>query len=66
MDKVQDQHPPPHRRYLVYRSGLHFVATPCYGMHLPWWVPMTPAGELPPIDMKPTDEWVVIAQGDQR
>ena len=34
--------PAPHAQYEVWRkeTGI-FVATPCYGMHAPWWVPRT-------------------------
>lgn len=55
--KVKDAHPRPHARYTVRRDGNWFVATPCYGMHAPWWVPSSPTGETEPIDMRDTDEW---------
>jgi len=42
---VSETYPTPHRRYLVKRGYYHFVATPCYGMHDPWWNPMGPDGE---------------------
>ncbi len=34
-----------------------FTATPCYGMHEPWWVVKTMEGEAPPVPMKDEDEW---------
>ncbi len=39
---ISDERPAPHARYEVWREEAgHFVATPCYGMHAPWWVPLT-------------------------
>jgi hypothetical protein len=49
--------PPPHRRYLVRRDGIVFTATPCYGLHAPWWVVKTMDGEAPPVAMRDGDEW---------
>jgi hypothetical protein len=60
MQQVKGEHPPPHARYLVERNGRHFVATPCYGMHSPWWVPMTPDGESEPISIEGTDKWMPL------
>lgn len=57
-------HPPRHARYLVRRQGRTFVATPCYGMHMPWWVPMTHDRELDPIDMAAGDQWIPLAALD--
>ena len=51
---------PPHARYLVQRQRFQFVATPCYGMHAPWWVPMTPTGESDPIATEPDDTWISL------
>ena len=52
--EVSSVAPVPHTKYLVHRAGWGpFVATPCYGMHEPWWVPY--AGEAePPYVGKPT------------
>jgi len=58
--QIQGQHPQPHARYLVKRGHYTFVATPCYGMHAPWWVPMKHDGELEPISMESTDKWMPI------
>ena len=55
--KLNDEFPPPHQRYLVKRNGREFVATPCYGMHDPLWVPSIPDGEAEPVIMHPDDEW---------
>lgn len=56
--KVADKQPRPHARYLVRRDGATHTATPCYGMHAPWWVPMGINGrEYDPVDMRDTDEW---------
>jgi hypothetical protein len=53
-------HPPPHAKYIVRRGLAHFIATPCYGMHAPWWVPSNPDGESPPIDMEDGDAWAAL------
>lgn len=59
--KVKGQHPAPHAKYLVERDGILFTATPCYGMHEPWWVVRTMAshnmGEVEPVPMRPDDAW---------
>ncbi|KRT69340.1 MAG: hypothetical protein XU15_C0011G0166 [candidate division NC10 bacterium CSP1-5] len=59
--RISDLHPEPHRKYIVLRDGLLFTATPCYGMHSPWWVVKTmghsSGDEAPPEDMQPNDEW---------
>ena len=37
---IEKAQPPPHRVYRVWRKDVGcFDATPCYGMHAPWWVP---------------------------
>jgi len=38
---VRAAHPQPHKVYRVYSTATDqvFDATPCYGMHEPWWVP---------------------------
>lgn len=53
-----DRKPEPHRRYLVLRSGRWFVATPCYGMHSPWWVPSGPLKDGDPVGMEDGDQWI--------
>lgn len=58
MTQVEDKYPPPHTIYLVKRGNYMFVATPCYGMHNPWWVTMTHDKELEPIKIEPTDKWI--------
>lgn len=58
--KVTDSYPPPHAKYTVKRGDyapIYFVATPCYGMHSPWWVPSTPQGETDPINIESIDSW---------
>lgn len=61
---VKDAHPEPHARYVVKRDGLIFTATPCYGMHAPWWVVRTMADHHPneaaPEPMRDSDEWLPI------
>lgn len=60
--RIADEKPRPHARYHVRRGDLLFTATPCYGMHVPWWVPRVPdQGDMPietaPISMHDDDEW---------
>lgn len=54
------KHPKPHARYLIRRDGVLFMATPCYGMHNPWWVVKTLEGEAPPVAILDTDEWMPL------
>jgi hypothetical protein len=54
-------HPDPHAKYFVRRDGYIVVATPCYGMHHPWWVVKTLEGEAEPVRMADTDEWSPIS-----
>lgn len=54
---VKDQHPRAHQKYIVKRNGFQHTATPCYGMHMPWWVVMTMQGEVEPVDMQDGDLW---------
>jgi hypothetical protein len=35
---VRDAHPPKHAKYVVLRDAWLYTATPCYGMHDPWWI----------------------------
>lgn len=70
--KVGDLHPSPHAQYLVRREGVIHTATPCYGMHAPWWVQkvmngmfssgatFSPTVENEPIAMLDGDEWKEI------
>lgn len=55
--RIADAHPAPHARYLVCRERVAFVATPCYGLHVPWWVPSGAMGELDPVGFQPEDLW---------
>lgn len=53
--------PAPHAKYQVKRNGSVHTATPCYGMHAPWWVPTSITGaECEPVTMLDTDEWQPI------
>lgn len=39
---ISTESPRPHARYEVRRDDVGvFAATPCYGLHEPWWVPLT-------------------------
>lgn len=59
--KVADAKPRPHARYTVRRDGNTHTATPCYGMHAPWWVPVSIDGvEYDPTTMLDTDEWLPL------
>lgn len=51
--------PPPHAgEWLVERPGVGpFVATVCYGMHSPWWVPAIGGPQAQPVPMMPGDRW---------
>ena len=57
---LPEKHPPPHARYLLERDGVVFTATPCYGMHAPWWVVKTLDGEAEPQAMQDGDKWTAI------
>jgi len=68
--KVGDKKPGPGGKYLVCRDSHNFVATVCYGMHDPWWVPHVPkvavhhpTGEITPVNMLVTDTWIEIDLG---
>lgn len=54
---LPESYPPPHARYLLERDGVTFTATPCYGMHEPWWVVKTLTGEAEPERMQAGDKW---------
>jgi hypothetical protein len=61
--KVSDRQPAPHAKYLLLRDDTICTATPCYGMHAPWWVPRVISGEeTEPITMLDTDEWLPLGQ----
>lgn len=62
MQQVEGKYPPPHSQYLVQRGRSLFIATPCYGMHSPWWVPDSPTGETEPINILADDKWMPIDQ----
>ena len=57
--RVGDKKPPPHDRYRVCRDEKLFDATPCYGLHHPWWVPRNgfTLAESEPINMHDDDCW---------
>lgn len=68
---VAKEKPRPHARYHVRRGDLLFTATPCYGMHAPWWVPRVPdQGDMPletaPISMQDDDEWRPLSPAQAR
>jgi hypothetical protein len=58
--------PPAHERYVVLRNGCLFTATPCYGMHSPWWVVATMEGEAPPVPIERTDAWAPLEEYVER
>lgn len=63
---VKDTYPPPYRRYRVIRAdGEEFHATPCYGMHHPWWVPRNAftKEESEPVQMLEDDMWTPALEG---
>lgn len=60
--RVRDGHPPRHEESVVRRDGVFFTATPCYGLHDPWWVVRTMDGEAPPVSMRQDDEWWTLAE----
>lgn len=57
--KLSEKYPFSHSRYVVVRDGVFFTATPCYGMHSPWWVVrvMSDRYEDEPVPMLASDEW---------
>ncbi len=60
--RVEQQQPPPHKKYIVRRSGKIHTSTVCYGMHAPWWMVHTldAAVECDPVPMEPDDEWAPL------
>ncbi len=62
---VDAQYPPASARYFVWRNSEVFTATPCYGMHHPWWVPRLLRKEYPPIDMLGSDRWVAAIEQEK-
>lgn len=63
--RIAAQQPAPHARYIVRRGRYLFTATPCYGMHVPWWVVTTLDGEAPPVPMEDADEWQPVPEEPQ-
>lgn len=59
--RIAEHHPPPHAQFVVRRNGRYFTATPCYGLHEPWWVVRTMPDSWPneaePEPMNGNDEW---------
>lgn len=60
---VDGDFPRPHARYFVRRENEIFTATPCYGMHEPWWVPRLLGKESEPITMLVTDKYAAMRDG---
>lgn len=64
MPKCNEQHPPPHAKYVVKRNGNLFTATPCYFGHKSWWVvrlmPEDWPNEADPVPMLDDDEWWAV------
>jgi len=58
--RVCDVHPPRHEKSIVRRDNRVFTATPCYGLHVPWWVVTTMGGEAPPEEMLDADTWILL------
>ncbi len=55
---VKAEEPPRHEKSIVHRDGFVFTATPCYGMHEPWWVVKTMGGQaVDPVPMRDSDRW---------
>ena len=63
MVKIPERYPPPHNKYIVERNGIIFTATPCYGLHSPWWVVrvMGKEYEAPPEPMLDGDMWISLS-----
>lgn len=59
---MKDWSPVRGMKHIVIRDGQLFTATPCYGMHEPWWVVMGMAGEIDPVVMRETDQWCLLAE----
>jgi len=71
MIPVKVQYPDRHARYLVLRRGHVFTATPCYGMHAPWWVPQLLVDdeqnrEGEPVPMLEPEQWIPVPPGVSR
>jgi hypothetical protein len=60
---VPADYPPPHNRYLLKRGDVMVTATPCYGIHEPWWVVRTLVGEAAPEPMRDGDVWFTEVDG---
>ena len=62
---IETSHPPAHNRYRVWRKDVgFFTATPCYGIHHPWWVPRNEftKDESEPVMMENTDLWMLLPE----
>ena len=55
--KISEKYPPAHDLYVVSRDDHEYLATPCYGMHHPWWVVKVMDGDAEPVPMKDDDYW---------
>ena len=63
MKLCRNEHPKPHAKYAVIRGDCVFTATPCYGMHEPWWVVrLMPNNEADPVCMQPGDAWMELGE----
>ena len=66
--KNSEGYPKAHAKYVVRREDALFMATPCYGMHEPWWVVriMGEKYEADPEPMLETDEWWPVDEFEAR
>lgn len=65
--KVAEKRPYPHTPHIVLRRTELFTATPCYGMHDPWWVVKLLDGhEADPVPMKEDDYWWPLCDMDAK
>jgi hypothetical protein len=57
--KLSEKYPAAHAKYVVRRDSVLFTATPCYGLHAPWWVVRVLGDnyEADPEPMQESDEW---------
>ena len=63
---IPESYPPRHQKFVVRRDGAYFTATPCYGMHDPWWVVriMGNRHEAEPEPMRDGDEWFPLPNAE--
>ncbi len=61
---IRTSMPAPHARYRVYQEDKMFDATPCYGLHHPWWVPRNgyTRKESEPIPIKEDSFWMDLPE----